>query len=194
MLVLGVDPGLTRCGIGAVEAQGLKMRFVEMRVLSTSPSQRQEDRLLQLYDGLREEISKFKPDIVSIEKVFAQKNTNTVLGTAQVAGLAMLVSAQHSLPTAMHTPTEVKLAVTGNGMATKVQIQRMVARFLSLPSLPSPFDGADALAQAICHILHPEDSSVFGLMDTGKSEAQKKWIEASEKFKAAKNKMRGRGM
>lgn len=194
MLVLGVDPGLTRCGIGAVEAQGLKMRFVEMRVLSTSPSQRQEDRLLQLYDGLREEISKFKPDIVSIEKVFAQKNTNTVLGTAQVAGLAMLVSAQYSLPTAMHTPTEVKLAVTGNGMATKVQIQRMVARFLSLPSLPSPFDGADALAQAICHILHPEDSSVFGLMDTGKSEAQKKWIEASEKFKAAKNKMRGRGM
>lgn len=194
MLVLGVDPGLTRCGIGAVEAQGLKMRFVEMRVLSTSPSQRQEDRLLQLYDGLREEISKFKPDIVSIEKVFAQKNTNTVLGTAQVAGLAMLVSAQHSLPTAMHTPTEVKLAVTGNGMATKVQIQRMVARFLSLPSLPSPFDGADALAQAICHILHPEDSSVFGLMDTGKSEAQKKWIEASEKFKAEKNKMRGRGM
>ena len=194
MLVLGVDPGLTRCGIGAVEAQGLKMRFVEMRVLSTSPSQRQEDRLLQLYDGLREEISKFKPDIVSIEKVFAQKNTNTVLGTAQVAGLAMLVSAQHSLPTAMHTPTEVKLAVTGNGMATKVQIQRMVARFLSLPCLPSPFDGADALAQAICHILHPEDSSVFGLMDTGKSEAQKKWIEASEKFKAAKNKMRGRGM
>lgn len=194
MLVLGVDPGLTRCGIGAVEAQGLKMRFVEMRVLSTSPSQRQEGRLLQLYDGLREEISKFKPDIVSIEKVFAQKNTNTVLGTAQVAGLAMLVSAQHSLPTAMHTPTEVKLAVTGNGMATKVQIQRMVARFLSLPSLPSPFDGADALAQAICHILHPEDSSVFGLMDTGKSEAQKKWIEASEKFKAAKNKMRGRGM
>ena len=194
MLVLGVDPGLTRCGIGAVEAQGLKMRFVEMRVLSTSPSQRQEDRLLQLYDGLREEISKFKPDIVSIEKVFAQKNTNTVLGTAQVAGLAMLVSAQHSLPSAMHTPTEVKLAVTGNGMATKVQIQRMVARFLSLPSLPSPFDGADALAQAICHILHPEDSSVFGLMDTGKSEAQKKWIEASEKFKAAKNKMRGRGM
>ena len=194
MLVLGVDPGLTRCGIGAVEAQGLKMHFVEMRVLSTSPSQRQEDRLLQLYDGLREEISKFKPDIVSIEKVFAQKNTNTVLGTAQVAGLAMLVSAQQSLPTAMHTPTEVKLAVTGNGMATKVQIQRMVARFLSLPSLPSPFDGADALAQAICHILHPEDSSVFGLMDTGKSEAQKKWIEASEKFKAAKNKMRGRGM
>ncbi|MBQ1804103.1 MAG: crossover junction endodeoxyribonuclease RuvC [Bifidobacteriaceae bacterium] len=194
MLVLGVDPGLTRCGIGVVEAQGLKMSFVDMQVLSTSPSQKQEERLLSLYEGLRKQISSFKPDIVSIEKVFAQKNTNTVLGTAQVAGLAMLVAAQHSLPTAMHTPTEVKLAVTGNGMAKKEQIQRMVARFLSLSSLPSPFDGADALAQAICHILHPDNSSVFGLMDTGKSEAQKKWIEASEKFKATRNKMRGRGM
>ena len=194
MLVLGIDPGLTRCGIGVVEVQGLKMRFVDMQVLSTSPSQKQEERLLSLYEGLRKQISGFKPDIVSIEKVFAQKNTNTVLGTAQVAGLAMLVAAQYSLPTAMHTPTEVKLAVTGNGMAKKEQIQRMVARFLSLPTLPAPFDGADALAQAICHILHPEDSSVFSIMDTGKSEAQKKWIEASEKFKAAKNKMRGRGM
>ncbi|MBO6049893.1 MAG: crossover junction endodeoxyribonuclease RuvC [Aeriscardovia sp.] len=194
MLVLGIDPGLTRCGIGVVEAQGLKMRFVDMQVLSTSPSQKQEERLLSLYEGLRKQISGFKPDIVSIEKVFAQKNTNTVLGTAQVAGLAMLVAAQYSLPTAMHTPTEVKLAVTGNGMAKKEQIQRMVARFLSLPTLPTPFDGADALAQAICHILHPEDSSVFSIMDTGKSEAQKKWIEASEKFKAARNKMRGRGM
>ncbi|MBQ1427577.1 MAG: crossover junction endodeoxyribonuclease RuvC [Aeriscardovia sp.] len=194
MLVLGIDPGLTRCGIGVVEVQGLKMRFVDMQVLSTSPSQKQEERLLSLYEGLRKQISGFKPDIVSIEKVFAQKNTNTVLGTAQVAGLAMLVAAQYSLPTAMHTPTEVKLAVTGNGMAKKEQIQRMVARFLSLPTLPAPFDGADALAQAICHILHPEDSSVFSIMDTGKSEAQKKWIEASEKFKAARNKMRGRGM
>ena len=194
MLVLGIDPGLTRCGIGVVEVQGLKMRFVDMQVLSTSPSQKQEERLLSLYEGLRKQIYGFKPDIVSIEKVFAQKNTNTVLGTAQVAGLAMLVAAQYSLPTAMHTPTEVKLAVTGNGMAKKEQIQRMVARFLSLPTLPTPFDGADALAQAICHILHPEDSSVFSIMDTGKSEAQKKWIEASEKFKAAKNKMRGRGM
>ena len=191
---MGIYPGLTRCGIGVVEVQGLKMRFVDLQVLSTSPSQKQEERLLSLYEGLRKQISGFKPDIVSIEKVFAQKNTNTVLGTAQVAGLAMLVAAQYSLPTAMHTPTEVKLAVTGNGMAKKEQIQRMVARFLSLPTLPTPFDGADALAQAICHILHPEDSSVFSIMDTGKSEAQKKWIEASEKFKAAKNKMRGRGM
>lgn len=191
---MGVDPGLTRCGIGVIEACGSKMRFVDMKVLSTSPSQKQEKRLLSLYEGLREQISGFKPDIVSIEKVFAQKNTNTVLGTAQVAGLAMLIAAQYSLSTAMHTPTEVKLAVAGNGMAKKEQIQRMVARFLSLPSLPSPFDGADALAQAICHILHPDDSSVFGSMDTGKSEAQKKWIEASERFKAARNKMRGRGM
>ncbi|MBR4399759.1 MAG: crossover junction endodeoxyribonuclease RuvC [Aeriscardovia sp.] len=194
MLVLGVDPGLTRCGIGVVEARGSKMRFMGMEVLSTSPAQKQEERLLSLYEGLRKQISDFNPDIVSIEKVFAQKNTNTVLGTAQVAGLAMLVAAQHSLPTAMHTPTEVKLAVTGNGMAKKEQIQIMVARFLALPSLPSPFDGADALAQAICHILHPDASSLSALTGGGKSEAEKKWIEANEKFKAARNKMRGRGM
>lgn len=122
-----------------------------------------------------EKIERFSPDTISIERVFAQENRNTVLGTAQVAGVAMLAAAQRGIPVALHTPTEVKLAVAGNGKADKTQVERMVARLLNLNVLPTPADAADALAQAICHALRPAGALQGGEREQHLTEAQRKW-------------------
>ena len=119
-----------------------------------------------------------RQDTVSIERVFAQENRNTVLGTAQVAGIAMLAAAQRNIPVALHTPTEVKLAVAGNGKAQKPQVERMVARLLGLNVLPTPADAADALAQAICHALRPSGALQGGEREQHLTAAQKQWALA----------------
>lgn len=179
MLIFGVDPGLTRCGVGVIEAGvSRRLSFVHVDVLRSDPQQSQDLRLLSIYDALRQKIDEFMPDIVSIERVFAQENRNTVLGTAQVAGLAMLVAAQHHIPVALHTPTEVKLAVAGNGKADKLQVERMVARLLRLNVLPKPADAADALAQAICHALRPAGAIQGGEREQHLTSAQRQWALA----------------
>lgn len=116
MIILGVDPGLTRCGVGVIEAgEHRRLSFIHVDVVRSSPDITQDLRLLAIYNGLSEKMDRFAPDAVSIERVFAQSNRNTVLGTAQAAGLAMLAAAQRNIPVALHTPTEAKLAITGNG-------------------------------------------------------------------------------
>ena len=136
--------------------------------------------VLAIYNGLVEKIERFAPDMVSIERVFAQENRNTVLGTAQAAGLAMLAAAQRGIPVALHTPTEAKLAITGNGKAEKIQVERMVARVLGLNTLPQPADAADALSVAICHALRPQGALQGGEREQHLTPAQRRWAEASQ--------------
>ncbi|MBT1181182.1 crossover junction endodeoxyribonuclease RuvC [Bifidobacterium sp. CP2] len=182
MIILGVDPGLTRCGVGVIEA-GVHRRlsFIHVDVVRSSPDVSQDLRLLAIYNGLVAKIETYAPDAVSIERVFAQSNRNTVLGTAQAAGLAMLAAAQRNIPVALHTPTEAKLAITGNGQAQKIQVERMVTRILNLNRMPTPADAADALALAICHALRPAGALQGGEREEHLTAAQRQWAEASKK-------------
>ena len=145
--------GLTRCGIGIVEgAIGKPLTLVGVGVILTSPDAPLEQRLLQLEGGLEEWIQLHKPDVIAVERVFSQHNVRTVMGTAQAAGIALLIAARHNIPVMMHTPSEVKAAVTGSGRANKAQVAEMVKRLLNLEVIPKPVDSTDALALAICHI------------------------------------------
>lgn len=179
MIILGVDPGLTRCGVGVIEAGAYRrLSFIHVDVVRSSPARSQDVRLLDIYNGLTAKIERFAPDVVSIERVFAQSNRNTVLGTAQAAGLAMLAAAQRGIPVALHTPTEAKLAITGDGRAEKVQVERMVMRLLNLNAMPTPADAADALALAICHALRPAGTLQSGQRERHLTEAQRQWADA----------------
>ena len=153
MRVLGVDPGLTRCGVGVVDgAPGRTLTLVYVDVIRTSADAQVGDRLVVLADAFADAIARFAPDVVAVERVFSQHNVRTVMGTAQVAGLAMVAAARAGLPVALHTPSEVKAAVTGSGVAGKAQVASMVTRLLTLADTPRPADAADALALAICHV------------------------------------------
>ena len=153
MRVLGVDPGLTRCGVGVVEGSiGRPLTMVDVGVLRTSTDLPIEERLLLISRGLDAWIDATAPDVVAVERVFSQTNVKTVMGTAQVSGLALVAAAARGLPVTMHTPSEVKAAVTGNGRADKAQVGAMVTRLLRLDEMPKPADAADALALAICHV------------------------------------------
>ncbi len=137
--------------------------------------------MLTVYNGLAAKMDEFIPDVVSIERVFAQDNRNTVLGTAQAAGMAMLAAAQRGIPVAVHTPSESKTAITGNGKAQKIQVERMVARILNLNTLPKPADAADALAIAICHALRPAGAIQGGEREQHLTAAQRQWAMAAQK-------------
>jgi len=151
--VMGVDPGLTRCGVGVVEgAPGRRLHLVHVSVVCTPPSADHALRLLSVERGIEALMDEFAPDAVAVERVFSQHNVRTVMGTAQAAGIAMLAAARRDLPVALHTPSEAKAAVTGNGRADKAQVTRMVTRLLGLQDAPRPADAADALALAICHV------------------------------------------
>lgn len=153
MRVMGVDPGLTRCGVGVVEgAPGKRLHLVHVSVVRTDAGEDHALRLMGIEAGVEALIDEFRPDAVAVERVFSQHNVRTVMGTAQAAGIAMLAAARRGLPVALHTPSEAKAAVTGNGRADKAQVTRMVTRLLSLETAPSPADAADALALAICHV------------------------------------------
>lgn len=152
MRVLGIDPGLTRCGIGVVERAGdTKLRLIDCGVIRTNSDSPLHERLLLLDESLREWISKVKPDAIAVERVFSQLNVKTAMATGQAAGVALLLAAKVGVPIALHTPTEVKAAVTGSGRAGKDQVAKMVVRILELKEAPKPVDTTDALALAICH-------------------------------------------
>ena len=153
MRVLGVDPGLTRCGVGVVEGSiGRPLHLLDVGVVSTAATLPIEQRLCLIEQGLEEWLDRTRPDAVAVERVFSQHNVRTVMGTAQASGIAILVAARRGLPVALHTPSEVKAAVTGSGRADKAQVGAMVARLLRLEEVPRPADAADSLALAICHI------------------------------------------
>lgn len=152
MRVLGIDPGLTRCGIGVVEvAADRRATLIAVTVIRTTPDTALERRLLTIGDGIAALMDAHRPDAVAIERVFAQQNVRTVMGVAQISGVALHAAASRGLPVGLHTPTEVKAAITGYGTADKRQVQNMVAKVLGLDDIPRPADAADALAIAICH-------------------------------------------
>ncbi|MGW7681073.1 crossover junction endodeoxyribonuclease RuvC [Kribbella sp. NPDC054772] len=153
MRVLGVDPGLTRCGLGVVEGTpGKPPALVAVGVIRTPADLDVSKRLVRIEAELDEWLERHQPDAVAVERVFAQQNVRTVMGTAQASGVAMVVAARRGLPVALHTPSEVKAAVTGSGRADKEQVTTMVTRILRLSERPTPADAADALALAICHV------------------------------------------
>jgi crossover junction endodeoxyribonuclease RuvC len=154
VFVLGIDPGLSRCGYGVVEAVGRKAEAVSIGVIRTPPSDPLPIRLARLQREFRSLMSEFRPDAVAIERVFFQVNVSSAMGTAQAAGLAMAEGASFGADVFEYTPNQVKEAVGGWGAADKKQMQRMVQSLLSLPSPPEPADAADAAAVALCHIAH----------------------------------------
>jgi crossover junction endodeoxyribonuclease RuvC len=151
--VLGVDPGLTRLGLGVVDGSpGRPMRLVAVDVVRTPATDDIGARLLALEGALEQWLAAHRPDAVAVERVFSQHNVRTVMGTAQASAAAILVAARAGVPVALHTPSEVKAAITGSGRADKAQVAAMVARVLALPDRPKPADAADALALAVCHV------------------------------------------
>ena len=153
MRILGVDPGLTRCGVGIIDkGDPRSVKFVEVTVFRSPADAELSKRLLSIRDDLAAIFDRLKPDVIAIERVFSQQNLRTVMGTAQVAGIALLAAAQAGTKVVMHTPSEVKAAVTGSGRAKKDQVAQMVQRILKLETIPKPVDATDALALAICHV------------------------------------------
>lgn len=153
MRVLGVDPGLTRCGVGVVEGQGGRpLRMVAVGVIRTPSTEPVHQRLFTIQTELEEWLHRYDPDAIAVERMFARGDVATIMGTAQASAVPMLAAARRGLPFAMHTPSEVKASVTGNGRADKAQVTAMVMRVLGLDERPTPADAADALALAICHV------------------------------------------
>jgi crossover junction endodeoxyribonuclease RuvC len=151
--VLGVDPGLTRCGIGVVDGSpGRVAALVDVTVVRTAPGDDLSHRLLAVEREVERMLDAHRPDAVAVERVFSQHNVRTVMGTAQAGAIAVVCAARRGIPVGMHTPSEVKAAVTGSGRADKAQVGVMVTRLLRLAETPRPADAADALALAICHL------------------------------------------
>jgi crossover junction endodeoxyribonuclease RuvC len=150
--VLGIDPGLTRCGVGVVDvAPDRTATLVDVVVLRSPAELATPGRLARIADGLEAIVDEHRPNAVALERVFARSDVSTIMGTAQISGVAMLIAERRALPVALHTPSEVKAAITGYGRADKKQVGTMVARILGLDAVPKPADAADALALAICH-------------------------------------------
>src|SRR5947208_16873728 len=153
MRVLGVDPGLTRCGLGVIDGvPGRAPTLVAADVLRTPAGDDIAARLLALEAGIEEWLTAHQPDAMAVERVFSQHNVRTVMGTAQAGAVAVVCAARRGLPVALHTPSEGKAAVTGNGRAGQGQVTGMVWRLARLDGPPKPADAADALALAICHL------------------------------------------
>jgi crossover junction endodeoxyribonuclease RuvC len=149
---MGVDPGLTRCGLSVIEGgQGRKVIALDVDVVRTPSDEPLPLRLLTISDTVEHWMDTHHPDVVAIERVFAQQNVSTVMGTAQAGGVIAVAAARRGIDVHFHTPSEVKAAVTGNGNADKAQVTAMVTRILALQTKPAPADAADALALAICH-------------------------------------------
>lgn len=151
MRILGIDPGLTRLGYGVIDTGIARaVSLVQVGVVRTAATIDPARRLLKVYTELTKIVQDLAPQVMSVERVFAVNNMRSVTGTAQAAGVALLVAAQHNLPVALHSPSEVKAAVSGNGTADKKQVQLMVQKIIGLSQIISPPDAADALALAIC--------------------------------------------
>ena len=171
--ILGVDPGLTRCGVGVIDlAKSRKITLVYVGVIESDKEAELDARIGVIGAALEGMIIKFAPNVIAIERVFSQQNLNSVMGTAQISGVAIFLAHKYQIPIAMHTPTEVKAAVTGSGRAGKAQVGTMVAKLLGLQETPKPADAADALAIAICQGYRGVNSS------SSYTKAQQKWHSA----------------
>jgi crossover junction endodeoxyribonuclease RuvC len=152
MFVLGIDPGLSRCGYGAVEQREGMVRARAVGTITTSPSDALAARLAALDTGLRQLLGKLRPDVVAVERLFFQVNARTAVSVGQASGLVLAAAHHAGCQVVQYTPNEVKQAVVGYGSASKHQVQRMVQALAGLAEAPRPPDAADALALALCHL------------------------------------------
>ncbi|UER54132.1 crossover junction endodeoxyribonuclease RuvC [Kineosporiaceae bacterium SCSIO 59966] len=179
MRVLGVDPGLTRCGLGVVDGRaGRRAQLVAVDVVRTPADAGLELRLLAVAEVIEAWLDRHAPDVLAVERVFSQQNVRTVMGTAQVSGVALLAAARRGVPVALHTPSEVKAAVTGDGRAGKEQVAAMVTRILDLPATPRPADASDALALAVCHLWRGSAPTAVAGHSGAPTAAQSAWAQA----------------
>ncbi|WP_197085689.1 crossover junction endodeoxyribonuclease RuvC [Corynebacterium comes] len=150
--VMGIDPGLTRCGLSVVQAgHGRAVVPVAVGIVRTPATADLAERLLRLSTGVNQWMDDYRPDVVAVERVFERGNVSTVIHTAHASGVLVLAAAQRGIPVHMYTPSEVKKAISGNGRADKNQMTTMITRILGLTEPPKPADAADALALAVCH-------------------------------------------
>ena len=182
--VMGVDPGLTRCGLSVIESgRGRHVIALDVDVVRTPSDQPLQMRLLTISDVVEHWLDTHVPDVLAIERVFANQNANTAMGTAQAGGVIALAAARRNIDVHFHTPSEVKAAVTGNGRADKAQVTEMVTRILGLQTKPTPADAADALALAICHCWRAPMISRMAAAEAMAAEQRKKY---QAKIKAAR--------
>jgi crossover junction endodeoxyribonuclease RuvC len=152
VFVLGIDPGVSRCGYGCAQRDRNTYRAIAAGVITTPPADPLPGRLATLLRELRALIVELEPDVVVVERVFFQTNVRTAMSVGQASGLALAVAAEAGCEVAQYTSNEVKQAIAGYGAASKEQVQRMVQSLLSLPERPKPADAADALALALTHL------------------------------------------
>ncbi|MET4430025.1 MULTISPECIES: crossover junction endodeoxyribonuclease RuvC [unclassified Mycolicibacterium] len=189
MRVMGVDPGLTRCGLSVIESgRGRQVTALDVDVVRTPSDQPLHRRLLTISDTVEHWMDTHLPDVVAIERVFANQNAPTAMGTAQAGGVIALAAAKRDIDVHFHTPSEVKAAVTGNGRADKDQVTTMVTRILALQSKPTPADAADALALAICHCWRAPMIARMAAAEAMAAEQKRKY---KAKLKAAPARMSG---
>ncbi len=183
--VLGVDPGLTRCGIGVVDIErNRRATMVAVGVVGTSAELTLDKRLLVIAEAIDEWLDRHEPDVVAVERVFSQMNVSTVMGVAQASGVVIAAAARRGIPVALHTPSEVKAAVTGSGTANKDAVTKLVTKILRLDAPPKPADAADALALALTHAWRAGSGmgAAGGTPGAGSlTPAQKAWAEAEAK-------------
>ncbi|APT92418.1 hypothetical protein CPHO_05435 [Corynebacterium phocae] len=149
---MGIDPGLTRCGLSVVQAgRGRAVLPVSVGIIRTPPDVELPQRLRRISVAVGEWMDDYRPDVVAMERVFERGNVSTVIHTAHAVGVLVLAAAERDLPVFMYTPSEVKKAISGNGRADKKQMTSMITRILGLSEAPKPADAADALAIAVCH-------------------------------------------
>lgn len=177
--VLAVDPGLTRCGLGVVDGRpGRRASLVAVDVVRTPTDVGLEQRLLVVAEAVEAWLLRHEPDVLAVERVFSQHNVRTVMGTAQVSGVALLAAARAGVPVALHTPSEVKAAVTGDGRAGKAHVAAMVTRILDLRTPPRPADATDALALAVCHLWRGSAPAAVAGRSGAPTAAQSAWAAA----------------
>ncbi len=173
MFVLGIDPGLSRCGYAVLSPRkGGRARAHAIGVITTPPAAPTPERLAELQRELRALMADYDPAVVAVERLFLQNNLRTAIGVAQAAGLALCEAAARRAVVAEYSPTEIKAAVAGDGRADKEMMIEMVQHLLELPVRPKPADAADAAAVALCHLAHdPHGRSVQELVDAGADRA-----------------------
>lgn len=184
--MMGVDPGLTRCGLSMVEGgAGRAVRARDVTVVRTPTELELAQRLLRIADAAEQWMDTHRPDVVAIERVFSQHNVRTAMGTAQAGGVVALAAARRGIPVAFHTPSEVKAAVTGSGSADKAQVTAMVTRILGLAAAPKPADAADALALAICHCWRAPLMARMAEAEARAERARKQYIDRLDRQRKA---------
>lgn len=188
--VLGVDPGLTRCGIGVVDVEkNRRASMVAVGVVGTSPGETLDQRLLVIALAIDDWLDRYEPHVLAVERVFSQLNVSTVMGVAQASGVVIAAAARRGIPVALHTPSEVKAAVTGSGNSNKDAVTKLVTKILRLDAPPRPADAADALALAITHAWRAGSGAAVATTGPGSqalTPAQRAWAEAEAKARRAR--------